>query len=145
MRMFITIVLGAILLAACGKANPERPPAKSSEGDNRTPLRCVKCSYVEEKGSRRISGRIQNDSRGEVRDAVLNIDFKDSKGDTVSRQENIPLPVGDAIAPGLSEQFTVNTPSGGQNITHVILYLRDSKTGEQLSAPTTLLLVVSLE
>ena len=144
MRRFITAGFCALLLTACAKA-PKRPSSESSEGNNRTPLRCVKCSYVEEKGSRRISGKIQNDSQGEVRDAVLHIDFKDSKGNTVARQEKIPLPLGDTIAPGLSEKFTVSVSPGEQNITYVILYFQNSKTGEPLSAPTTLMLIVSLE
>jgi hypothetical protein len=143
MRMFITIGLCALLLTGCAKS-PGHAPSNSSGSDSRTPLGCVKCSYVEEKGSRRISGGIQNDSQSDVRSVALNIDFRDSKGNTVGRQEKTPLPVGDTVAPGLSEQFTVSAAIQ-QNVTHAILYFENSKTGEKLSAPTTLLLIVSLE
>lgn len=144
MRNRISVCLYALMITACTKA-PQRLPNSNFVNSSNMPLRCVECSYVEEKGFRRISGKIQNDSRSEVKAVVLNVDFRNSQGGTVAKLGNVSSPKWDTVKPRLSERFNVAVPADQPGVTQAVLYFQNSTTGERLSDPTTLFLIISLD
>jgi hypothetical protein len=141
MAKFI-ILLTAILFTAC---NSGSPGGDGSTTENKTPLRCVKCKFIEYKGEWRISGEIQNVTKEHFESVVMDVELKDAKGDVVARQDNMPLPGGSSIKSRSSREFSQAVTSKQTAITQATVLFKNVSTNERLSLPVTLLRIVSLE
>lgn len=142
----VLFIAAAILIAACtSNTSVNSNSVISSPASAGETLQCVGCMFVEGRGVRRIRGKIQNNAEKDIEAVVMDVELKDARGNVVVSQNNISLFGGVGVERRSSKEFSQVINSSQANITQATVHLRKAGTGERLSAPITLLLILSLE
>ena len=132
MRLLSSLAVVVILISGCGgavqsnSAGPNRPPTSSSPApkmiisplpdDVGLILKCNKCSFIEEKSVRYLTGEIHNDAKQAATGYVLDVDLQDAKGQSVKKIPGLMLMEAMTLQPGETKKFKERVLSDEANV-----------------------------
>jgi hypothetical protein len=154
MRLFSSVAVFLVLISGCGGTAQSNSTRPGSTGALSSPaprmiisplpddvgliLKCNKCTFVEEKSLRYLTGEIHNDAKQAATGYVLDVDLQDAKGQSVKKIPGLMLMDAMTLQPGETKKFKERVLSDEANVAQAVVFFKKAGRDVKLSSPQTL-------